>query len=450
MEPTVDPATRREPLRRSFRANSAARFLSDTYILVNSLVAATITARLLGPAGKGFYSTIILLSSLLVLFFNLGLGEAAIVLAGRARAVIRTATSATMMAVLPLSVVGAFSFFALASQIVRPATSNQRAAVILGTVLVLFNVCSTTVAWFLVLEERIVLVAELTAFSATVSTVALWYLVAGAGYGSAGAVAASLLGCLVVLLAMLVFLRRTNTSLRPQWDAEYLRSAVRFGAAVQMSNLLVQMTGRVDLVLVYRLAGPADAGTYSIALTIGALVGGVPIALAFASFPRLAQLQDAEADAFTLQLFRMGVVAAVGSAIVLAFLTPILVPLVFGRAYGDSITPTLILVVAGVFWSGQWILSRAAAARRKPKALLLSFALSFITMVGIDFILIGRLGGTGAAIASMVGSLLGFLVAASFYRNWDWRGFVPTWDDCTFAAGTGRNMLAGVLKRKSK
>ncbi|MDQ4133763.1 MAG: lipopolysaccharide biosynthesis protein [Actinomycetota bacterium] len=439
--PGVDPAITFGHSTRSFRANSAARFLSDAYLLLTSLVAATVTARLLGPSGKGFFSTLTLLSVLLVQVFNFGLGEAAVVLVGRRQAQLRTATRATAMALIPLSVIGAAGFLGFGWAVLDPATPNERTAIVLGTVLLLSQVWSTAVVWFLVLQERIVLVAVLTSCSATVATAALWWLVAEGDYGIAGAVAGGLAGALVILGAVLTYVVRAGMSLSPRWHTDYLRRAIRFGVAVQMSNLLVQMTGRLDLVLVYRLADSSAAGNYSIALTIGALVGAVPIALAFASFPRLAQLDDAQATDFTRQLFRMGIAAAIASAAVLAVMTPFVLPLLFGRAYTASITPTMLLVGAGIFWSGQWLLSRAAAARGEPKALFLSFALSFVVMIGLDFVLIGRFDGTGAAVASSIGSALGFVVSAAYYRGWGWRGFIPGRRDFADAVSTGRAMF---------
>src|SRR3712207_8893218 len=57
------------------------------------------------------------------------------------------------------------------------------------------------------------------------------------------------------------------------------------------------------------------------------LVGAVPLALAYAAFPRLAVVDEEEARVLTAQVFRMGMTAALLTAGVLGLLTPAAVPL---------------------------------------------------------------------------------------------------------------------------
>jgi O-antigen/teichoic acid export membrane protein len=213
---------------------------------------------------------------------------------------------------------------------------------------------------------------------------------------------------------------------------------------LQFANLLVQLTARLDLVLVYRLSTPADAGDYSIALTIGSLVGAVPLALSYAAFPRLAAVNETEARSLTAQVFRMGVTSAVLAGCALAIAAPFAIPLVFGEAYRGAIGPTLLLIPAGVLWSGQWLLCRAAAARGTPGPLLTSFAVSFAVMVALDFVLIGPLEAVGAGIASAVASGVGLMIAVDHYRrqSWDRRTFLPRWRDARALAAYIRAMVS--------
>src|SRR5918911_930539 len=131
----------------SFRNNLAARLVADTYGLATSLVAATITARVLGPSGRGFYASLVLLSVLFVQVFNAGLGEAVIVLVGRGEATLPSAVSATMAAVVPLAVLGAFVFIAVGWLSLHVVSFNDRAALLIGAGVVFFNTLSTTIAW---------------------------------------------------------------------------------------------------------------------------------------------------------------------------------------------------------------------------------------------------------------------------------------------------------------
>lgn len=435
----------------SFRNNLAARLVSDTYTLATSLIAATITARVLGPSGRGYYASLVLLSVLFVQIFNAGLGEAALVLAGRGRTRFNSAVSATVAVIIPLSIGGAVVFVVTGALALHAVTPNERAALLVGGILVFFNTFATTLGWFLASEDKLVLLAGITIASSTITTAFTFALVAVAHWQAAGAMLASLFGCAGILLPLLQVLKRSGLSFRPAWNGPYLRSAVRFGIAVQVSNLLVQMTARLDLIFVYRIAGPASAGQYSVALTIGALVGSIPIALAFASFPRIPKVSEHEAAGLIASLFRTGVAAAILCAVFLGALSSFLLPLVFGSAYRAAIVPTLILVPAGVLWSGQWILCRAAAARGMPRSLFISFSTSFLLMVVLDLIVIGPFGIVGAASASSVSSAAGFILAIVYYfqSGGDWRRLVPRFSDAALILTTLREMLASARRRTS-
>lgn len=411
----------------SLRQNSMARLVADLLGVAFALVAATVAARILGPAGKGYYSSLLLLAGLVIQIFGAGLGEAAIVLAGRGKASLATAVSGTVFAILPLSLGAGVVFWAVATAALETADPERGTAVVLGSVLVVLNTCYTTFVAFLVARERLVAVAVLSVVATGAGTAALWFLLAVADGGMGAAIFASVVGAVLGLGGTVVVLYRAGIPLRPRLVRSYLPEAFRLGVALQVSSLLVLLTARLDLLLVYRLSDAAEAGGYSVALTIGALVGSAPIAVSYASFPRLAVLGEEEAGALTRQVVRVGMAAALVVGAVLAAASPLVIPLAFGSEYSPAIGPTLILVPGGILWSGQWLLCRAAAARGVPRPLLVSFATSFVTMLVLDLVLIGPLGGEGAALAAAVASALGLAIALGYYRRagHDLGAFVP-------------------------
>jgi O-antigen/teichoic acid export membrane protein len=348
-----------------------------------------------------------------------------------------------MLAILPLSVAGGLLFWGTATAVVQSPDPQRGAAVAFGSVLVLLNICYSTIVSFLVARERIVAVAALSIASTGSATVALWFTLAVLGGGVDGAIFAALIGAVIGLAGTVVVLRSASVSLRPALVRDYLPAALRLGVALQVSNLLVLLTARLDLILVFRLGGATEAGGYSVALTIGALVGSAPIAVSYASFPRLATLDHEQARLLGLQVFRVGMSAAISAGAVLAAVSPFLIPLAFGPAYSPAIIPTLILVPGGILWSGQWLLCRAAAARGVPRPLLVSFASSLGAMLALDLVLIGPFGGVGAAVAATLASALGLLIALSYHRKagGDIRSLLPRLRDFADFLDTARLLM---------
>jgi O-antigen/teichoic acid export membrane protein len=118
-------------------------------------------------------------------------------------------------------------------------------------------------------------------------------------------------------------------------------------------------------------------------------------------------------------LVRAGLAAAVTAATGLAAVLPFVIPLALGKAYSAATVPALLLLVAGVLWSGQWILSRAYAARGDASLLFWSFAANLVAMVVLDVALIPVWGSVGAAVASVVAPAVGLGVCLNRLRRDD-------------------------------
>ncbi len=167
--------------------------------------------------------------------------------------------------------------------------------------------------------------------------------------------------------------------------------------------------------------------------------------LSQATFPRLAQIAEHEVWPLTALVVRIALIGGVAFGAVLALVIPALTPVVFGRAYSDSIVPAQLLIVAGLVWSVQWILARAWAARGQPSLLLKALVVTVATMVVLDLVLIPIWGLVGAATASIVASLTGLVMCLFSYRSrqehFTARALIPRPSDVTFLLGHARDLF---------
>jgi O-antigen/teichoic acid export membrane protein len=271
--------------------------------------------------------------------------------------------------------------------------------------------------------QRIVAVSVVTIAMATTTTAAVVVFCGILGLDVFGGALGSLLGTLVGLVAAASMLGRAKVALRPRWDRSYLRPALHFGLRTQLANVLAFSSARVDLLLVYALSSQAQAGLYSVALTLGTITGFVAIALSYASFPRMAGMADAPALELTAKLTRMTALLGVGLAIGLSLVLSTLISVALGHEYDGSLTAAVVLLFGNVLWGAQWLLSRALAARGNPRLLVWSFTVNVATMVAIDIALIPAHGATGAAVGSLVAPAAGLGVCLLAYRR---RGVRPT------------------------
>ncbi len=419
----VVPAPAESTKPASLRRGSAARFIADASGLVFGILSGVITARGLGPAGKGLFSALTLLSGILLWVCSLGLGDAAIVMVGQGKATVQEALSVTVTAVLGLSIVGTALLWGAMILAFRSDWHQVKGAAVLACLTLPVLVVSNNLGFLLSAQDRVVAHSAVGATTSVMTSIGLILFVGLIPLSIAGGILANGLGAGAGLVVAVWLLHRSGLSLRLSFDRVYFAAAVRYGISVAVSYVVTIMFLRVDLLLTYVLAGSGPAGNYSVALTLSALVGLLPTAISAATFPRLATVDEIAATELTAQACRYAMAAAITTAIGLLAVVPFAVPLLFGRAFRPAVVPTLILLPGGVLWSIQWLLCRAEAARGRPGLLLRSFMLGLAVMCTMDYLLIPRVGIKGGAVSAVAGPAAGLLLCLlSYRRSQSWTG----------------------------
>ena len=416
----------------SIQTNALARLLANSSVLVFGLASAAITARRLGPAGKGTLSTLLFISILLTFVCSLGLGDATVILRGRGKTTLQAALASAVPLVVITSLGGIGALWAIGW---IAGWANISAALVVASV---FLPIRTVVYVLTALEnglERLVWTSVVRIVQLTADVLALVVFVLLLDMGIFGGVLAGAVGTAISLLLLVVSLRKRGYSFRPRFDRGFLRAAVRLGVVLESAYLLNNLTQRFDLILVYALSGEAAAGIYSIALTVGQIVSYPASAIVGAAFPRLANVSEAEALRLTPVIGRLGLATALVAALVLLPIS-LLIPVLFGPGFAGAVAPAAMLVVATLVWSEQWILTRPAAACGNERMYLACFGTNLVVLISLDLLLIPSFGTMGAAVASLIAPIAGLGV----YLNWYLRQpihrplgeFIPARDD--FAA----------------
>jgi O-antigen/teichoic acid export membrane protein len=211
-----------------------------------------------------------------------------------------------------------------------------------------------------------------------------WALVAGAvvrlaagpafyalGWGLDGALAATLLGALVVLGVLWWPLR---ASLLPRLGGRGSDLKVSLAPATLAVASLGGVSAFVglDSFLARHYLAPSASGYYAAAATAGRIALFLPAAVGMLAFPRLAASAGRGAEARRLLRHATAVVAVVGalSTALIEAVPRLLVAVLFGSRYAPAVAPLRILALSA-FGTGLvtlWVY--ALLARRSPLALL--------------------------------------------------------------------------------
>ncbi len=396
---------------------SVMRFASDGGGVALGTLSSIVTARVLGPAGKGTLAALTFVTVLVIQCCTLGLGDAAVVRVGQAKATAQEALSSSL-AVVTLASLGGAAVVLLYSVLQLPIEADGIwPAVAVACITVLVAGVTQLLIYVVYACRRVVAVSVLTIAMATTTTAAVVLLCAVLDLGVLGGVLAALVAAVLGFVVAATMLSREHLRLRPRVAPAYLRPALNFGLRTQLANLLAYSSARLDLLYVYALSTHREAGLYSVALTLGTITSFAAVALSYASFPRMAGMADREALDLTAEMARLAVLLGLALALVISVALSTIIATLLGGAYAGALVPGFVLLVANVLWGGQWLLSRAMAARGDPQLLVRSFAANLATMTAADLALIPLAGALGAALGSLVAPLAGLAVCLRAYRR---------------------------------
>ena len=401
----------------SLLRGSVLRFAVGSSGVVLGTISTVVTARALGPAGRGTLAALTFVMLVAGQCATLGLGDAAVVRIGQAKARAQDALSSSLLAVMFASLGGALVVLAYSMLQLPLDDVGVWAAVAVGCTTVPVVAVGQLLLFMVYANQRIDAMSALSLVMAMTATLGVVLFCAVLDLDILGGMLASLAAATSGFVLAGRMLRRAGLRLRPHGSRGYLRPALTYGMRAQLANVLAYSSARLDLLFVYALVGQAEAGIYSVALTLGMIAGFVAVSLSYASFPRMVGMAERDAMSLTAEMVRMAFILGAALAAFLAAVLSTLIAVLLGRQYDDVLVPGFLLLAANVLWGGQWLLSRSIASRGDPSLLLRSFSLNLVTMVAADAVLIPMGGAVGAAAGALLACAAGLLLCLKVYKD---------------------------------
>lgn len=397
--------------------SATVRFISDGSGIVVGAITTLLMARVLGPSGVGTFAALTFITMLVVQVGILGLGDAAVVWVGQRKATLQEALSSSSPLLFAAGLGG--SLVVLVYSLLQLPVDDPwvGAAVATACVTAVVSVMAQFFIYMIYASQRVV-AASLLAMALTLTTMlGVIVFVVVLHLNIFGGTLAVLTANVSVLGAASIGLRRVGLSFWPRLNVSYLKSTLRFGSRALLANVLAYSSARADLLLVYGLSTPTQAGLYSVALTLGTISGFAAIGVSYASFPRLTRMSDRAAQALTAQVARVSLILGTALAIGISILLGAVLSLLLGASFRGALAPAVVLLFGNVLWGAQWLLSRALAARGDPRLLVRSFTLNVVTMICADIPLVLAFGAVGAAIGSVLAPAAGVLLCLRTYNR---------------------------------
>ena len=207
-----------------------------------------------------------------------------------------------------------------------------------------------------------------------------------------------------------VFMTWSRVRLRFRWTRDLVRRAVSFGLQGHLAGVVKFLNLRLDLLLVNIFLGPAHVGYYAISVMVAEKIWYIPDVLSIALHPRVAHGGDEQANRDTSMVSRQTILIVSAPCIIILLFGKPLVGLLYSDLFIPAVTPLLILLPGILASSLSRVISSDLMARGYPRVVLWAGLTGLIVNIGLNVILIPRMGIAGAALASSVSYSLDALV----------------------------------------
>ncbi len=395
----------------------SGNFFSQLVTLVAGIAGTAVTARELGPEGRGIVATVTLYPQLGWSILSLGFNTAIIRFLASERLTLPQARDNALSSALVSGALGiAVSLVAWnlewnqVPKSLRPAFQFSAA---LG--LFLLGTADLFAAALLQAQKRIPVINRSQIIGIAVLLVSLILFVKLLGWGVPGALLSYILSAIARLASNSAGLVNSSDryGFRPRFHA--LRQMTDYALKGHSGNLIQLINYRFDMVVLTQTASDAQIGIYSVATKLAELLWLLPKSIAFVHFADAASSERATNS--IRQRVLVTAILVVISGIALALLAKPIILLVFGREYLSAYLPVLYLIPGTMALGCTKILTSDIAGRGFPGCNSISAAIGAAITLTATLPLYNRLGISGAAIASSLSyvAIAGVSVAFHLY-----------------------------------
>ncbi len=380
------------------------------------IISSVITARYLGPSGRGVLALLVVIQGFALQFGALGFNASITYFISRER----TATSAIVMTA---AAAGLAAGMVIAVGLGLVAWINP--GILLGQVdsryLFVFLIAIPFSFLHQLLQNVFIARQAIVEFNLLDLTVRVLQLFAYAfvlvylGLSTYEAVLA--LVAVTVVAGLLYLLRSLRYVHRPvSFDRARFGAMIRYGLRTYIAGLFMFLAIRVNLFLINLLLGEHDSGVYSVALQISDLVYLIPTTLGLMLFPKVSE-DEAGSVQLTVKAFRSTFILMVTVAVGIVLVGQPLIVLLYGEKFLGAVGPLYALTPGIVFLSLVMILNNDLAGRGLPAVVIIAPAVGAIVNASLNLLLLHTWGILASAVSSSVAHFVMLLILLGWFMR---------------------------------
>jgi O-antigen/teichoic acid export membrane protein len=403
--------------RKSYFRDILSVFGSNLSVTLGNLVIGIILSRVLGAAGFGLYSSLVVVPIIVIGFTQLGIRRSTIYHIGQKDIDENNLASALVLlwfytSFLSIIICGLVFFFS-ASQ---PYDPLMVVLILLTIPLLLMNLFAGGI--FLGREEILrsnIINAGPTLLTLVLTILFVWFMklwVLGAF------VAIFLANFIMFFFVYRTIIGEYRYKITWKYHEGLMKSMVRLGLVNAVAIFVMQLNYRLDVLMLKKISTLEQVGFYAVAVQIAEQVWHIPYAIETIILSRSANTDDDERITRIVSvIFRFSMLAGLAASVIIYFVAPFLIPLIFGKEFTSSV-PMIQAILPGILiLVGFRILNSRLTGKGKPEVAIYTFVPALVVNFIANLFMIPRFGGMGAVWSTNISYTLGSIAFLIVYSR---------------------------------
>lgn len=181
-----------------------------------------------------------------------------------------------------------------------------------------------------------------------------------------------------------------------------------YGMGSYGNDLMGHFSYYIDQILIAGMLSPAELGLYAVAVSLSRMVNVFSTSTIVVLFPKASGLAEKEAISVAFRAFRVSTTAALAASTVLMLISPYIFEWLYGPDFHKALSVFRILLLEVSISGGTMVLAQVFMAVGKPKIVTILQSIGLALVIPMILVLVPRFGLVGAGMAMLSSVLLRF------------------------------------------
>lgn len=379
-------------------------FSTKVLLLIVGMAASVLSARLLGPEGRGIFGVATAICGIGVQFGNLGMHSAHTYYLAKdnEKLNVTIGNSLALSGIVGIISMLIYVFFLLFPEL-APINGS---ALFLGLIFIPLQLYLLLQQNFFIALGEISKYNRLEIMSGIFYPVLLFLLALFGAITPKNALVVSIIACAIVIIIGFHWIK-SMTNKRIKVSLQYFRRVLPFGFKTYIACLFSYLVLRADILILNYFLNNTQTGLYTNAVSLADMVNMLSVTVGMLLFPKSAALpSDEERYKLIKKVITVMFLALIILIFIAILISKYIILFLYGIEYAPSITVFNILMPGILCLSISSLLSNYFASKNMLQINIVTPLFAFIVNILANFLLIPAHGINGSAIASVISYFL--------------------------------------------